>query len=290
MKICFACDYRFDTAAWECPACVTSPTYINQHPAFSPHLAYENTSFKSEYYAELAAVEPNNFWFTARNRIIIWALQKYFKQSRDFLEIGCGTGFVLSGINKAFPHLKLYGSEIFSEGLSYTSQRVKEASLFQMDARQIPFENAFDIIGAFDVLEHIEEDEKVLQQMYQAVRPGGGIILSVPQHQFLWSIQDEHACHVRRYHVQDLKSKVTKAGFEVIKTTSFISLLLPFMLASRYSKRQSIDTPYDVLAELKLPVFINTIFEKILAIEHSIINMGVSFPLGGSLLLIAKKR
>jgi SAM-dependent methyltransferase len=59
------------------------------------------------------------------------------------------------------------------------------AVLFQMDARKIPFESEFDVIGAFDVLEHIEEDEKALAQIFHAVLPGGGLILTVPQHRFL---------------------------------------------------------------------------------------------------------
>ena len=65
-----------------------------------------------------------------------------------------------------------------------------------MDARRIPFEDEFDVIGAFDVLEHIKEDEQVLVQMHRAVKSGGGIMLTVPQHMFLWSEQDVQAHHV----------------------------------------------------------------------------------------------
>ena len=49
-----------------------------------------------------------------------------------------------------------------------------EARFFQMDARNIPFENEFDVIGVFDVLEHIEEDEIVFSQIFRAVKSGGG--------------------------------------------------------------------------------------------------------------------
>lgn len=66
-----------------------------------------------------------------------------------------------------------------------------------MDARRIPFEGEFDVIGAFDVLEHIEEDERVLGQLNAALRSGGGIIATVPQHQWLWSEMDTVSGHRR---------------------------------------------------------------------------------------------
>ena len=79
-----------------------------------------------------------------------------------------------------------------------------------MDARRIPFEREFDVVGAFDVLEHIVEDEDVLGQMFKATRPGGGLLVTVPQHPFLWSASDEHAMHQRRYSRAELRRKVER--------------------------------------------------------------------------------
>jgi SAM-dependent methyltransferase len=107
---------------------------------------------------------------SVQERLIHWVLRHYFPQARNFLEIGCGTGFVLLGIQNAFPGLSLSGSELFGEGLTYAHDRLPHVPLFQMDARRIPFEDEFDVIGAFDVLEHIQEDENVLFQMAQATK------------------------------------------------------------------------------------------------------------------------
>src|SRR4030095_1631809 len=106
-------------------------------------------------------------------------------------------------------------------------------------ARRIPFRGEFDVIGAFDVLEHIKEDEEVLAQMYQATRPRGGVLLTVPQHSFLWSEVDDYSRHVRRYSASELKAKVKRAGFETLRTTSFVSLLLPVMFISRLRQRSA---------------------------------------------------
>jgi SAM-dependent methyltransferase len=257
--------------------------------AFAPELAHDNPGFRPEYFLELAELEAANFWFRSRNRLITWALRTYFPTARSFFEIGCGTGFVLSGLRHAFRHLRLSGSEIYSIALNHAATRVNDALLLQMDARRIPFVSEYDVIGAFDVLEHIEEDETVLSQMYRAVVPGGGMLLTVPQHEFLWSQQDEYACHVRRYEANDLRSKVHRAGFKTLKVTSFVSLLFPLMFLSRWRKRGGDAENFDALSELRIHGIANSIFEAMMRLERTLIQAGASLPFGGSLLLVAQK-
>lgn len=290
MKVCISCDSKFSGLSWICPNCHQSTSMMDGFLAFAPALAQESEGFESSYFAQLAPLESNNFWFRARNSLILWALQKYFPKARKFMEIGCGTGFVLSGIEKECSQLKLYGSEIFTRGLNFAAERLSnQVSLFQMDARQIPFSQEFDCIGAFDVLEHIEEDQVVLDQMYQATTLHGGIVLTVPQHPWLWSQADDFAHHVRRYRSQELKLKIEKAGFEIVSMTSFVSFLLPLMLVSRLRQRQP-NAHYDALAELKIKGTLNQILEQIMTWEHSFIRWGCSLPWGGSLLVVAKKK
>lgn len=238
----------------------------------------------------MVAVEPKHFWFVARNRILMDAMRKYFPEPGKVLEMGCGTGFVLSGLRATFPQARLSGSDIFTEGLVFTARRVPSAFLFQMDARHIPFQEEFDLIGAFDVLEHIEEDNAVLAQMYQACKQGGGIVLTVPQHRWLWSRVDDFAHHKRRYTRVELIEKTARAGFRVEYATSFVSLLLPLMLASRGLKKSGADMDEQMEAVgLKVGKLTNAVLGAIMKIERSLISLGLSFPFGGSLLLVARK-
>ena len=287
MKYCLRCSKTFVVSKWHCPHCGNETEARSGFLSFAPELSSDE-GFKDAYFHELVELEARNFWFRARNRLILWALGRYFPEAESFFELGCGTGYVLSGVAAARPELELSGSEISSAGLKYASRRMPGADFFQMDARAIPFVDEFDVIGSFDVLEHIEADEIVLGQMYQAVRPGGGIILTVPQHDFLWSSTDEHACHVRRYVAEDLVDKVTAAGFRVERKSSFVSLLLPFMMASR-ANQPSVDDEFDPLAELRIGGFANALLEKIMGIERLAIRAGLNFPAGGSLLLVARK-
>lgn len=262
---------------------------LNGHLAFAPELANKSEGFEAEYFQKLIELEPDSFWFRSRNRLIVWALKRYFPRAESFLEIGCGTGFVLSGIKQGLPGLSLAGSEVFSAGLSLAAQRLPGVELFQMDARRIPFKEEFDVIGAFDVLEHIEEDSEVLSQMYQATRKAGGILVTVPHHPFLWSPADDYARHVRRYKSRELTDKVKQAGFDVIRVTSFVSLLLPLLVLSRFKQRFQ-EKGFNPMSELRINSLMNTTLERILDLERSMIRGGLSLPVGGSLLLIACRR
>jgi len=288
MKQCLRCDTSFEGASWTCPSCSFEPECADGFPLLAPELAKGGGGFQPEFFEQLAALEAQNFWFRARNQLLVWAMQRHFPQLQRYLEIGCGTGFVLAGVAQAFPAASLVGSEIFQAGLPFAAARVRQAELIQMDARHIPYVDEFDLMGAFDVLEHIEEDVAVLHAMRQALKPGGDIIVTVPQHPWLWSAADDHACHVRRYTAKELRDKVQAAGFVVCFETSFVSLLLPAMLASRLGKRRH-QARRDELSELRLPGWLNTTFETVMSVERYAIRHGLRFAWGGSRLLIATK-
>lgn len=289
MKQCLNCNGTYPSIDNTCHSCGFSCAIIDDFPAYAPLSAQEGTGFKSSCFADLAKLESTNFWFRARNRLIIWAIGRYYPNLQSFLEIGCGTGYVLSGIAKAYPYISLQGSELFTEGLSYAAARMPFVNLMQMDARYIPFIEEFDSIGVFDVLEHIEEDTQVLSQIHQALKPQGVCFITVPQHKWLWSPVDDYACHVRRYSAKELHTKLTARGFEILQSTSFVSSLLPAMLASRIIQKFKSKKKFNPRAELKISPWINTLFEKILNMEIRFIRRGINFPLGGSRLVVARK-
>lgn len=289
MKKCFTCGSIYPSSASRCTACGAGPGKHEGFTAYAPALAQEGSGFKSTYFADIARFESWYFWFRARNHLIIWALGKYCTGFQSFLEIGCGTGYVVSGIAKAYPDARLHGSEMFTSGLAFAAAKVPNISLMQMDARNIPFVDEFDAIGAFDVLEHIEEDRLVLAQMHDALKPRGVMLLTVPQHAWLWSQVDEYTCHVRRYSAKELHAKVEGAGFEILRSTSFVSSLLPALFVSRMMKKQTPLESAEAAAESRIPPWLNYLFGKMLGAEIVMIRSGVNFPLGGSRLIVARK-
>jgi SAM-dependent methyltransferase len=288
VKSCLACGHQFDDKGWKCPSCSYVPQKIKGYWRFAPDLVNYEDGFDARYFSELIKIEEKNWWFRSRNKLIIWALHRYFPKAENFFEIGCGTGFVLSGIKQAFPDLFFSGGELFSEGLAHARRRLPDVSLFQMDARKIPFEDEFDVIGAFDVLEHVQDDEDVLLEIVRAVKNGGGLIVTVPQHPILWSYVDEYSYHKRRYRRKELVRKVKKVGFQEIWCTSFVSLLLPLMLIIRVRKHKK-PKHFDPLEEFMIVDSLNHTLLKIMSAELFLIRAGISLPVGGSLLLVAKK-
>lgn len=284
MKRCLKCEHEFESDDWACPSCKTTPRSPSGFLEFAPDLSLANDGFDKDSFSSLFNIEAGNFWFRNRNKLIAWAFGKTFPKATNFLEIGCGTGFVLSGLAKHYPQTSFYGSEIHTTGLSFAKKRNPNATLFQMDGRAIPFCKEFQVIGAFDVLEHIDQDQEVLKEIFKALTPGGGMILTVPQHPWLWSDADDIAFHKRRYTRKELISKVTEAGFKITRCTSFVSFLLPLMALSRKKSGKK-----DPGAEFQLSKPLNKILEIILFVEQIGIRFGLSYPLGGSLLLTAQK-
>ena len=286
MKLCLSCSQQFAATGWTCPACGFAAPFANGFPSFAQPEGGDG--FQPEFFAELAELEAGHFWFQSRNRLILWSLGKYFPAARSFLEVGCGTGFVLSGVSRAFPTWQLAGSEYFAEGLPFAAARVPASELIQADARVLPFVEEFDVVGAFDVLEHIPEDETVLRCFHRVIRPGGGLLLTVPQHPWLWSTQDDYACHVRRYAASDLTAKLLEAGFRVEMKTSFVSLLLPALLLSRCRGGAQKDR-HDPMAELRIGAGLNRACATAMAVERVLIKAGFRMAAGGSLLVAARK-
>jgi SAM-dependent methyltransferase len=289
MKRCLACDDRYASALADCPSCGIRPTLVDGFCAYAPEFAQSGGGFNSNYFSALACLEDANFWFRFRNQLILWAIKEHCPGFQSFLEIGCGTGYVISGIAKAFPNATVHGSEIFTDGLHYAANRLPSVNFMQMDARNIPFQDEFDVIGAFDVLEHIEEDERVLAQVHTALKPQGFMLLTVPQHAWLWSATDENACHVRRYAASGLHKKIESAGLKIVRSTSFVTTLLPAMMVSRLLQKKVSNGKLDARAELKLSPWLNSLFFQLLQAELAFIKEGLNFPVGGSRLVVAKK-
>jgi len=239
--------------------------------------------FDPARFEALAAVEREHFWFTSRARLIVWALRRHFPRARSLLEVGCGTGNVLACVTEIASLSRVVGAEALAEGLAFAARRAPGAELLQTDARRLPFRGEFDVVAAFDVIEHIEEDERVLAEMHAACRPGGGIMLTVPQHTWLWSRRDEFAGHRRRYARAELLRKLAAAGFVRPWATSFMALLLPLLALSR--RRRT----FKPSGELELGPAANRLLGAVMALERGLITAGVSFPAGGSLLAVAHK-
>jgi len=260
---------------------------------YAPRVARDGADYPIEGFEVTAQVEARSFWCRSRNRILRSVLERFTDRSRtlDVLEVGCGIGGVIGAL-KDVPHLRLTGSEIYINGLRYARAKLPDVEFIQLDATDIPFDRAFDVVGAFDVLEHIDRDRDAIAQVFRAVRPGGLFVVTVPQYAWMWSRLDEIVHHKRRYGRRDLVEKLTGAGFEIVYVSSFVTVLFPFMLLSRFGdrlRRPLRDEKAEFVARVTLPPTLNRGFDAVMRIDEAALRAGVSLPFGGSLLAVARR-
>jgi SAM-dependent methyltransferase len=218
--------------------------------------------------------------------LISWALEKFFSGFESFYDFGVGTGSMLSRVRDQWPSVKLFGSDLSSDSLAIVAKRVPGAFLFRTDVNRIPFKDNFDVIGAFDVIEHLDDDIAALKALRLTLKPGGGLAVTVPQHMILWSRLDDMRGHKRRYVGDGLARTVRAAGFDILLDTSFMAtLFLPQYVSRRFLSQ---DAGTELEAEYRLPAFVNGALKAVLMAELATVRMGMRYPFGGMRMVIAR--
>ncbi len=142
------------------------------------------------------------------------------------LEIGCSSGFMLQYMQQIFPQALVMGADIVTTPLLTLSQRMPRTPLFQFDLLRCPLpDQCLDAVVMLNVLEHIEDDEAALKQVFRILKPGGVLVLEVPAGPHLYDIYDKHLMHYRRYTLAELRAKVKKQLFS-IKYESHLGVLM----------------------------------------------------------------
>ena len=262
-------------------------------PQLAAQLDETNEGFDLDGIAALAAGEKGHFWFESRNELIDWLVRRHAASTRRALEIGCGTGFALSALKHALPDARISGAELHSRSLVTARERHgNTVELFQMDARHCQLSAVLDLVAAFDVLEHVEQDEAVLAEIARALVPGGVLIATVPQHPWMWSTADDVARHCRRYRRGELAHKARAAGLRPLYQSSFTTLAFPLMMAARLVERarpnkQSLEELSEY--QLNIPPLANRTLRALASIEQALRRLGVPMPFGGSQVMVAQR-
>jgi len=264
-----------------------------------PDATSVRATYAADQFAPLFATEDRHFWFRSRNRCIASAIRSLpdFEKIADVLEVGCGTGVVLAELQRVFPQGRVVGMDLFAEGLDFARKRFS-GTLIQGDVFHHEFDRPFDLIGAFDVIEHLDDDDGILHRFRQQLKPGGYLILTVPAHHYLWSYFDDFAHHRRRYAPAELVRKLSAAGYDMIHATQFMAALyLPLwvkrkLLGERLVSRATPEAGRRraaVESDLKISPFMNWVMGMAVRPEPFLISRGWRLPFGTSLLAVARR-
>ena len=253
------------------------------------HAAYD-----PEFFAQLVKAEDRHFWFRHRNRLLAAVLAPIVRDLTApyrVLEIGCGTGNTLRVLEQVCRGASVTGTDPFEEALAIARRRVR-CALLRAEVEQLDFPGTFELIGAFDVLEHIEDDVAAVRRLRAKMAERGRLVLTVPAHQHLWSYADEAAHHYRRYSARQLRSTLEGAGYVVEYLTPFMSWVYPLMWAKRRIAGAANPPGEEAFAltlqDLRVIPGVNPLLLWLLAAELPMVCRRRVLPVGTSLLAVAR--
>lgn len=269
-------------------------TVVEGIRCFSPDVASSYANYPDGGFDLTDKSGENSFWVRSRNRLFKSIVQDHLVSTgkTKFLEIGCGTGGFIQQIVEN-ENLEITGSEIYLRGLLYAKKNLPDVDFIQFDVTQGVVGEEFDLIVAFDVIEHIENDAAAISNINKMLHKGGSLIITVPQHMFLWGKLDEIVKHKRRYSRRELVDKLQENGFDISYCTSFLFVLFPLMLISRMFDKGRDQSQSDEVAlekRVKFSNVLNFIFDRLMRIDEALIRLGISLPFGGTLVVVARKR
>jgi SAM-dependent methyltransferase len=232
--------------------------------------------------------EESQWWYAGQRAIATALLEPALlarpRERALLLDAGCGTGFNLIALSRLGAAT---GIDLAPEALAFCRERgvrVIRASLLVL-----PFsDRTFDVVTSFDVIYHawVEDDRAAVSEMARVVRPGGLLLVRVPALRALSGAHDVEVQSRHRYTRGELVALLERCGLRVERATYCNSLLFPLLFARRTLDRLLHREGSDVGF---LPAPLEWTFKTALLAEAALVRAGLSFPIGASVLALARK-
>src|SRR3989344_2667556 len=225
-------------------------------------------AFEKKYHA----MEETNWWFLARRELIL-ALLKNQKRNANILDVGCSSGILIQELNTSgFTQVK--GIDISQSAVDLSKARGIK-NVFKSDAQSTGYKDKeFDIIIASDILEHLNNEEKALNEWNRILKPEGLILVFTPAFSFLWSSHDLANQHKKRYTRAGLESILASSGFKILRSSYWnFTLFLPAFITRTFQRVLMLsDDQQDQVYNLNKPT--NYLLKFLLTIENKLIISG----------------
>ena len=234
-------------------------------------------------YDQMAELDERHWWYRARREVLEALIRRLARPPKDarILEIGCGTGHNFAMLC-AFGHVDAL--ELDEDVRRLAEKRLGREIMNTPlpELRGVP-DKSYDLIGAFDVIEHIDDDRAGVASIAGKLKPGGKFIMTVPAHAWMWSAHDVVNHHKRRYSKRSLKRLIEDSPLRLESVGYLNSLLFPAAVAERLASKARGKEDIDV-ALPNAPL--NRALERVFAAERHLIGR-VPMPPGLSLYAVA---
>lgn len=222
---------------------------------------------------KLAALEDGHWWYRERRHLLRERLRGL--RPGHALDVGAAGG----GNTRVLRDLgwRATALEYGADGAQVAAER--GLPTVRGDATALPVrDGGLDLVVAFDVLEHLEDDLTAAREVLRTLRPGGTFLVAVPADPRLWSAHDEAVDHVRRYTRASLTTVLVRAGFVLGPMASWNVLLRPVVAA-----RRRVTTGSDLE---RVPAWLNASLGAVVRVER---HLPVQSLPGVSLLVSARR-
>jgi SAM-dependent methyltransferase len=250
-----------------------------------------------DYYKEYYDLERQHWWFVAREKIITNYIKKLINKNiisqgdLKILNVGCGPG-------RSSQYLSNFGEvtsvEYDKDCCEFASERTG-LQIINGSITELPFQkDSFDLVCAFDVIEHVEDDSLAVSELKRVAKKGAVVLITVPALMSLWSHHDVINHHYRRYKIKQIERLFDKEekGKKIFVSYFNFILFTPIYLIRQISKifisvknRPGSGSDFETFK----PGFMNKLLYKIMSFESKLINFDLKLPFGVSILYSWKK-
>lgn len=232
--------------------------------------------------SEMYAVEMNHWWFVGKRILFKRLLATELRRGGlRILDVGCGTGASASDFAV---YGEVWATDRSTEALAMARSR-GVPKVFVADAARLPVaSHSFDLVLAFDVLEHVDDDQAMLADIARVLKPGGSVAIHVPAWPSLWSPHDDALGHKRRYTRGSLRTLLGQSTLDTDYLGWASASILAPALAMRTARRLFGSTDGQDLYSLPAPL--NSALLSLYRAE-TVIAARVGLPFGLSLAAVA---
>jgi SAM-dependent methyltransferase len=215
------------------------------------------------------------------------------RRAGTILEVGCSSGFMLRLLRERLPHAVIIGSDIVHGPLEQLALSMPDVPLLEFDLVKCPLpSDSVDAVVLLNVLEHINDDESALRQVYRILKPDGIVAIEVPSGPHLYDIYDKILLHYRRYSMTGLHRIVKKVGFQVIEKSHLACFLYPGFWFIKRRNRKLLAEPESsqkTIVSKNIRTSSSRLFHIVMCIELAI-GRYISYPFGIRCLLTGIKK
>jgi SAM-dependent methyltransferase len=239
-------------------------------------------------YEKMVEVEDRMWWYQGLHGNLALVVDRFLPApGARLLDAGCGTGGLLRALGGVPARFRLFGLDAWQPACGLARKRSRRP-VVNGTIERLPFaDGALDGIVSADVLCHGGVDApSALREARRCLRPDGVLVLNLPAYQWLLSYHDRRVNNVQRFTRHGLVRLLAQAGFHPVYATYWNTVLFPVMVLRRLTQRPD-QTESDVHA---YPAPVDGLCRALLAGERALLRAGMRLPVGGSVLVAARRR